>query len=253
MKCVIVANGEINDDDFARLIFGDCDVIIACDGGLKHCHRLGITPDYIVGDLDSAPKDILDRYQDVPMLRFSPEKDQTDLELGVALACDIMNSMRNGPDRAAPKNAKQAFSGGFAATGRTDFELIHYKGADSIVILGGLGGRFDHQLANAHVLAQAVEHGVNAELCDEYTRIRLINNCCRLHKQEGLLVTLVPLTTTVDGIVTEGLQYPLKDESLSVGFARGVSNQIIGEQALVSIKSGLLFVIQIKVGQSEFS
>jgi len=215
MKCVIVANGEINDYDFARLILGDCDVIAACDGGLKHCHRLGIAPDYIVGDLDSAPKDILDRYQAVPVLRFSPEKDQTDLELAVALACD--------------------------------------KGADSIVILGGLGGRFDHQLANAHVLAQAVEHGVNAELRDEYTRIRLINNCCRLHKQDGFLVTLVPLTTTVDGIVTEGLQYPLKDESLSVGFARGVSNQIIGEQALVSIKSGLLFVIQIKAGQSEFS
>jgi len=39
----------------------------------------------------------------------------------------IVNSMRNSLDGAAPENAKQAFSGGFAATGETDFELIHYN------------------------------------------------------------------------------------------------------------------------------
>jgi len=209
MKTIIIANGEIKDYDFARLILADCDYLLACDGGLTHCHKLRVAPDYIIGDLDSAPKDLLDRYQHVPVLRFSCEKDQTDLELAVAFACE--------------------------------------KGADDIVILGGLGGRFDHQLANAHVLAQAVERGINAELCDEYTRVRLIKSSCRLHKRDGILVTLVPLTTTVKGVVTEGLQYPLEDESLSIGFARGVSNQIVDEWAVVSIKSGLLFVIQIRI------
>ena len=209
MKVVIVANGEIRDYDFAKLILADCDYILACDGGLRHCYKLDVMPDYLVGDLDSAPSDVLDQYQDVPVMRFSSEKDQTDLELALALAYD--------------------------------------KGADSLMILGGLGGRFDHQLANAHILAQAIELGIKAELCDEYTIVRLIDNSCRLHKKDGILVTLIPLTTTVKGIVTEGLQYPLKDESLSIGFARGVSNQIIDEMAAVSIKSGLLFVIQVKV------
>ena len=213
MKIVIVANGEIKDYDFARVILEDCDYVLACDGGLRHCHKLGTVPDYIVGDLDSAPKDILDKYQDVPVLHFPVEKDQTDLELAMAFACDKLKD----------------------------------EGADSLVILGGLGGRFDHQLANAHVLAQALEYGVNAELCDEYTKVRLIKSCCKIHKKDGILVTLVPLTTTVNGIVTEGLQYPLKDESLSIGFARGVSNQIVGEWAGISVKSGLLFVIQVKV------
>ena len=219
MKVVIVANGEIKDYDYTRLILKDCDYILACDGGLKHCLKMGTVPDYIIGDLDSATRDILDIYPDVPVLRFSPEKDQTDLELAVALACDILKENVLG---------------------------LECKGTVSLVILGGLGGRFDHQLANAHVLAQALERGVNAELRDENTKVRLINNACRLCKQDGILVTLVPLTTTVEGIVTEGLQYSLKDESLSIGFARGVSNQIADEWAVISIKSGLLFVIQVK-------
>jgi len=208
MKAVIVANGDINDYVFARQVLSDCigyDYILACDGGLRHCHVLGVVPDYIMGDLDSAPEDILKEYLDVPMLQFSPEKDQTDLELALAFACE--------------------------------------KGVKSIVILGGLGGRIDHQLANVHVLAQAVKRGVKAELRDEYTRVRLIDKQCRMHRHEGVLVTLLPLTT-VNGIVTEGLEYPLKDECLSIGFARGVSNKITDEWAAVSIKSGLLLVIQ---------
>ena len=209
-KAAIFANGEIKDADITRLVLIDWDYILACDGGLRHCDAAGIVPDYIVGDLDSVSEELLDKYQNVPVLRFFAEKDQTDLELAIAHACDI--------------------------------------GAESIVVFGGLGGRVDHQLANMHVLAQAVERGVEAEIWDwsRDTRIKLIKNHCRLHKTNGTLVTLIPLTTTVDGIVTEGLKYPLKNESLIVGFARGVSNQIIDEMALVSLKSGLLLVIQTK-------
>ncbi|MCL2420412.1 MAG: thiamine diphosphokinase [Defluviitaleaceae bacterium] len=212
MKAVIVANGDINDYTFARQVLSDCigyDYIVACDGGLRHCHALGIVPDHIVGDLDSAPMDILKEYQDVPVLKYAPEKDQTDLELALAFACE--------------------------------------KGVDSVVVLGGLGGRIDHQLGNVHVLAQAVKQGIRAELRDEHTRVRLIDKACQMHKQDGVLVTLLPLTTTVDGIVTEGLAYPLAEESLSVGFARGVSNKFAGEVATVRIKKGLLLVIQTAV------
>jgi len=211
MKAVIIANGDIRDYEFVRQILADFvgyDYVLACDGGLRHCHVLGVVPDHIVGDLDSAPQDILEKYRDVPLLQFSPEKDQTDLELAITFSCD--------------------------------------KGADSITILGGLGGRFDHQLANVHVLVQAVERHVKAELRDEHTRIRLINDCCKikLHKQDGALVTLLPFTNAAEGIETEGLQYPLKSERLSIGFARGVSNQIIDEWAAVSLKKGMLLVIQ---------
>lgn len=208
MRAIIVANGDLNDRDFYRLVLMDGDYIFACDGGLSHCYRLDIMPHYIVGDMDSVDHGLLDHYPDVPVLRFSNEKDQTDLELAIAHACDM--------------------------------------GVDSLVILGGLGGRLDHQLGNVHALSQAVKRNVRAELWDERTRVRLINDYCRLHKGDGILVTLIPLTTTVDGITTEGLKYHLKNESLTVGYARGVSNEILGDWAVVNVKSGLLLVIQTK-------
>ena len=208
MKAVIVANGKFNSEDFDRLVLMDSSYILACDGGLQHCHNLGITPNYIVGDMDSVNKDLLLEYKNVPLLRFHSEKDQTDLELAIAHACDL--------------------------------------GIESVIVLGGLGGRFDHQLGNIHALAQAVDRGVRAEMWDELTRVILTNNYCRLHKGSGILVTLIPLTTSVDGIITDGLKYPLRNESLFIGSARGVSNEILGDWASVSIKNGHLLVVQIK-------
>ena len=222
MKVAVVVNGEPGGYGFVRYILEKSDYIIACDGGLRHCHVLGQVPNCIVGDLDSVnglsftsdfdlnPTNvlvsILDIYRNVPILKYPTEKDQTDLELALDHACD--------------------------------------KGADSIIILCGLGGRFDHQLANAHVLAQPLSRGVHAELRDEHTKIMLIKDKCRLHKNDGSLVSLLPLTTTAEGIVTEGLQYPLKGESLSAGFARGVSNRIVNEWAEVSVRGGLLLLVQ---------
>ena len=205
-KAAILANGEIKDYGFTKQILADCDYIIACDGGLRHCDRMKVRPDYIVGDLDSASEDILGRYFDVPVLQFPAEKDQTDLEIALEHVCGL--------------------------------------NAESIVILGGFGGRFDHQLANVHVMMQAVKYGASVEMRDEDVKVLAVDKYCRMHRAEGETVTLLPLTETVSGIVTKGLKYPLQNESLSVGFARGVSNRIEGEWAEVWMGDGVLLVIQ---------
>ena len=208
MKAFIIANGEICDYDFTRMVLADGDHILACDGGLHHCHAMGVLPDYIIGDMDSVDGSLLYEYRESNIIRFDPVKNQTDLELAIARTCEL--------------------------------------NVDSIVILGGLGGRVDHQLGNVHAMAQAVENNVRAEMWDEHTRVMLINDYCRLQRGDGVLVTLLPLTTTAEGIVTEGLKYPLKNESLTVGLARGISNEIANDEARITLKSGLLLVIQTK-------
>jgi len=203
MKTAIFANGDIQDYEFIQQL--NYDYIIACDGGLRHCHRLNIMPNYIVGDLDSAPAEILKHYQNVPVLKFPSEKNFTDLELAIVHARE--------------------------------------SGATYLEILGGYGGRFDHQLANVHVLAKA---GLPAVMRDENTCVQVISDSCSLHKSDGNLVSLIPLTTTVEHIFTNGLKYPLSGENLNVGFAIGVSNEIVGKCAEVRLGDGLLIVIQLK-------
>lgn len=214
LKAIIIANGKIIDYDYIKSLLIDelsNNYVIACDGGLCHCHLLDISPNCIVGDLDSVPSEILASYKQIPLLQFPPEKDFSDLELAIAHANE--------------------------------------EGASSIEILAALGGRLDHQFANIHVLANS---SVSAVLRDETTFIQIIKatpNPTTLYKKDGNILTLLPLTSTAEGIVTEGLQYPLNNESLSVGYARGLSNLITDEYATISLKLGLLVAIQISEGE----
>jgi len=212
VKIAIIANGEFYENSekikkFAETALKEADYIIACDGGLEHCYNMDITPDIIIGDLDSAPADILAEYKDVPILRFPTEKDETDLELAM------------------------------------DFAL---KKSQDILILAALGGRFDHALGNIHVLAEALKYGAKAVILDIYTRIVLIDDFCELQKSNGRMVSLLPFFSEAGRITTTGLKYPLIDENLRIGSVRGLSNEILKESAKIAIKSGLLLVVQTK-------
>ena len=210
IKAAIVVNGEINDYDFAKKVLEQCVYIVACDGGLKHCHNMGITPNYIVGDFDSVTEDMLNEYKEIPKAQFPEDKDFTDMELALEHICDEV------------------------------------EGVNQLVILGALGKRLDHQMANIFLLHMTIRAGLYAELIDESAKVLMIDKSCELHKQDGDLVSLLPISPIVLDVVTKGLKYPLTNEDMLAGFARGMSNQIIDEIASVSFKEGKLLVIQTK-------
>jgi len=207
MKAAIIANGVIADYAATRRKLRDADYLIACDGGLRHFPLLGLSPHCLIGDFDSAPAPLLAEYQSrgIPVIPFPPEKDETDLALAVAHALS-----------AHP---------------------------ESITILGALGGRMDHTLANFHVLAQT--GNVPTEIWDENTRIQLLRPgaAVPLHREGYATLSLIPLTSQVAGITTQGLKYPLHNETLRAGETRGVSNVFATQTAAVCIQSGLLLAI----------
>jgi len=84
MKTVaIVANGQINSPEILRPLILSHDSVVAVDGGLKHCHKMNITPNLIIGDFDSCPQEILQLYRSIPKLTLHTEKDETDLEVAI--------------------------------------------------------------------------------------------------------------------------------------------------------------------------
>jgi thiamine pyrophosphokinase len=151
---------------------------------------------------------LLAGYKDrgVPAIPFPAEKDETDLALAAAHALTLNPSF--------------------------------------ILILGALGGRADHALANLHVLALAKD--VPTEIWDETTSITLINKKSALPKNDYVFLSLIPLTTEVIGITTQGLFYPLAGETLRAGETRGVSNAFTAEAAVITIESGMLLAIRSK-------
>jgi thiamine pyrophosphokinase len=192
-------------------------LVVAADGGTRSAAPLGLRLDLIVGDLDSIDPIALERLaaDGVPIERAPADKDETDTELAV-----------------------------LAAIGR---------GATRLTIVGGLGGpRLDHELANVALLALPALGDRPARLLDGNVRISLVTapgpdgRAVRadLEGPIGALVSLIPWGGDVTGVTTSGLRYPLIEEALPAGPARGISNLRTTVGASVEVGSGRLLVIE---------
>jgi thiamine pyrophosphokinase len=211
LKIIIFANGTISNLVQATALTQNCDMIIAADGGARHCLAASILPQVVIGDFDSLSSAELDKLQGLGarLIRYPARKDFTDLELALEYACE--------------------------------------QSADQITILGGLGQRWDQTLANILLLAGPFARCARVSYIDGNQEIMLIGESQKLEiiGQPGDTVSLIPIQGTTQGITTCGLEYPLEDDTLDFGAARGVSNVLIGDHATVQLKHGFLICIVI--------
>jgi thiamine pyrophosphokinase len=208
MKALILVNGDLTYPEVLRRRVGAAvfDLIIAVDGGTRHAHNLGVTPDAIVGDLDSLPESERQSARKTEFVSFPVEKNETDLELALLYARD--------------------------------------KGASGMVIVGATGGRLEMTITNIMVLAQPALTPFHLELWDGEQTASLIRPPGAVFAgQAGDTLSLIPLAGAASGITTRGLRYPLKNETLSPGPARGVSNRLTRKSARIALKTGLLLAV----------
>src|SRR5262249_44956484 len=117
-------------------------------------------------------------------------------------------------------------------------------GATEIVLTGALGGRWDHSLANLLLLTHPLLAQIPTPIVSPDTEIFLLRGAPRapaagqVWGRPGDLVSILPLDTA-EGVTLSGLQYPLLEETLYGGMARGVSNVLLRSPASVSVRSGL--------------
>ena len=214
METLIIAGGEIN----IKILEKYCvnvskQNIIAVDRGLEALYQLQMIPNHVVGDFDSVSPEILTFYKNQsPIIfhKFNAEKDNTDTDIALKLAIQLKSS--------------------------------------KITILGALGKRMDHALANIHILKDALEANIPCQIIDEHNRIYLINKEMTLEKDKvyGKYVSLIPLTSTVEGLTLTGFKYPLDNYNLPIGTSLGVSNEILEDIAKIKMKKGILLVIESK-------
>jgi thiamine pyrophosphokinase len=220
MVALILADGDApsrSDLDAAWPSWDEgVDLVIAADGGARHATNLGVTIDLWVGDGDSIGDDALAALQaaGVPLERSPRDKDESDTELAIRAALRL--------------------------------------GQDDVIILGALGGRIDHALANIGLLAMPELAGRRAVILDARSRAMLLRAPgpdgaavdLSLPGPAGDLISLLPIGAGVEGVTTRGLAYPLADEPLPVGRARGLSNVRATPDAAVTVRRGLLLVVE---------
>lgn len=210
MRAIIFANGELTDPQSARDLLYPDDLIIAANGGTHHALSIGVVPDVIIGDLDSLSPDERARAEasGVQVVRFSARKDETDLELALQYAAR--------------------------------------EGATEIFVLAALGGRLDQTVANLLLLALPELNGLDVRIVEGPQMAFLIHGGgdeLVIKGQPGDTVSLIALGGDVVGVTAEGLEWPLHEDTLRFGPARGVSNVLTAEQARVRARQGSLLCV----------
>ena len=206
-RIVILANGVLPDLDAARRILKDGDYIIGADAGAHHARALQVRPDLVIGDMDSLGSADRAWLEDagVRLLEYPRDKNETDLELALLHAIQL---------RVA-----------------------------EIVIMGALGARLDQTLANIALLADDRLVESRCWLDDGAEQVFLCRTRAQLRGSAGDLVSLLPWGVPAVGVHTSGLKWPLSVDTLRPDRSRGVSNELLGELATISVESGALLIV----------
>ena len=211
---IIIAGGDLS-PAFAEKIIKETGsrgslCIAAADAGLEILDRIGLAPDILLGDFDTVKQEVLGGYtdrKDVEVIRHNPVKDASDLELTA--------------------------------------DVLYDRGIREVLVLGALGGRADHTLANIRLTYWMRRRGAEFILLDPRNRIRCLvteggelqENVFTLRRdaQWGRYIGLFALGGTIRHLTLEGFKYPLKDFTLD---ERGlpsltISNEITAEAGIV--------------------
>ena len=185
------------------------ELIIAVDGGANHLYRLGIMPNYILGDLDSIDDDIRSYYEasDVVFKKFPTKKDETDAELAVW--------------------------------------MVEEEGLLGIDIYAALGGRIDHELANIQLLYYILDRGMYPRIISEREEIYILRNEeMNLKGSIGDIVSIIPVKGDARGITLANMEYSVEELDLKYSVTRGISNVMLAEDAYINVRDGCILVIK---------
>ncbi|MBR0541405.1 MAG: thiamine diphosphokinase [Clostridia bacterium] len=141
---------------------------------------------------------------DVELITLSPVKDYTDTEFAVMQAVD--------------------------------------RGYGEILIIGGLGGRIDHSMANIAVMLRYKKQGVNITMVDENHRVFTLANESKVIVKGNYYVSVF----APDGeckVKLEGFYYNNDELTLYPDSSVGVSNEIVDDNAKITALSGTALVI----------
>jgi thiamine pyrophosphokinase len=182
-------------------------LVVAADSGVERAQSIGRAIDIAVGDFDSCAPAALAQAEaaGARVDRHPAAKDATDLELAL--------------------------------------DAARAEGARRVTVVGGHGGRLDHLLANAALLAAPAFADLDIDARMGPALVTVVRSEVTLTGRIGELLSLLPTGGPAVGVRTGGLRYPLRGEELPAGTTRGVSNEFIEEVALVTLDAGVLLAV----------
>ena len=211
MKICIILNGEIKDYKYIKSIIckNNYDYIICSDGGANHTYKMNIVPDYIIGDLDSIEDNVIKYYKskNVKFNKFPTKKDETDTELSIWLANKL--------------NAKK------------------------IDLIGALGGRIDHTIANINLLYYIRNKNIIPKMISEKEEVYIaIEEEIIIDGNKGDTISIIPIKGDAKGITLTNLEYPLENGIMEFSRPLGISNIMTNSSCNIKVNEGSIIIIK---------
>lgn len=180
------------------------DIVICADSGYKNACAMGVAVDVLVGDFDSMTEIPDGNFE---LVRVPAEKDSTDTQLAVAVALE--------------------------------------RGADEIVIVGSTSGRVDHALSTMALLESLYEKKVSACIVNGQNRVRFIRDSGAIIVRSAYkYFSVLTLDKVAKKVSIEGGKYPLVKKNIERGFQFAVSNEIVKNAALITVKKGSVYIVE---------
>jgi len=183
--------------------------VIGADRGAQFLVEQGFSPDLAIGDFDSVSSEQAEaiRHASKQWLGFDAiDKDYTDTQLAIMHALELQPAQ--------------------------------------IFLIGALGSRYDHALANIQLLEVALEQKISMSIIDQHNMIQLMEQKLTIEEHGFRYVSLLPYSEMVTGITLQGFKYPLNLATLTKGRSIGISNELQNDKGTITIHSGKLLVIQ---------
>lgn len=209
-EAIVLSDGVIENNAFlGNFLDGREGAFLVCaDGAVRHLASTGRVPAAIVGDMDSADPEEIARFRarGSEILVYPKDKDKTDTQLAVELAID--------------------------------------RGYRTVSLLGALGGRIDHALANISLLFLGKKRDARIRIVEPSCELYLLSGSEVLEGEPGQTVSLLPIAEAARGITLTGFRYPLSDGTLEMGNPFTISNRLAEARGTVTVREGTVLVVR---------
>lgn len=200
-RAILLLPGSVN-FDLIRAQYGNWfteSLIIAVDKGIDKAGQFSKGVDLWVGDFDSSRHLAVSPELYGEKIPYPEDKDEIDTELAISMATGY--------------------------------------GIEEILILGGIGGRLDHQTALLFLPFQYPHMQFIHSNGEQTLTFLQEKTSYQIPTQQGGLVSVIALTK-LSGLTLEKVKWPLADFTLRLGRGLTYSNRALGDEVCVSLQKG---------------
>ena len=204
-KCIIIANGRAPSKSVINFFKSKgYSTLICADGGANSAFKLGLVPDYIIGDLDSIFPETLKFYSDKSTIIKVKRQNDTDVEKCLKFA-------------------------------------IRKKFTEAL-LLGVTGDRLDHTICNLGIVIKFYQK-IKCNIVAENSYLTPTDKTIILKSKAGETISIYAFDKQTK-ISSDGLKYHLRNSLLPFGEKESTSNVAIKNQVKLIVKGGIIFIIR---------